>query len=113
MRRPPSFKFRWGPTDALIVLRSAAPEALSRLMRAAHEVDRELDTALICLGVLPPLDLSVIRSWLTLDDVGIRASTNADGHRVIDVMVDRRPAAWIHPDGRVVVAHESRTFASA
>lgn len=81
-------------------------------MCAAYDVDRELDTALIRLGVLPPLDLSVIRSWLTLDDIGIRASTNRDGHRIIEVLVERRTAAWIHHDGRVVVAHESRTLAS-
>ena len=95
------------------MLRSASPDALSRLLCAAHDADRELDTALIRLGVLPPLDLSVIRSWLTLDDIGIRASTNRDGHRVIEVLVERRPAAWIHHDGRVVVAHEIRTLASA
>jgi hypothetical protein len=95
------------------VLRSATPDGLARLICAAHDADRELDTALICLGVLPPLDLSVIRSWLTLDDVGIRALSNPDGHRVIEVMVERRPAAWIHHDGRVVVAHDTRTLTPA
>jgi hypothetical protein len=107
------FKFDRAAADGYVVLRPASPDALSRLLCAAHEGDRELDTALICLGVLPPLDLSVIRSWLTLDDIGIRASTNRDGHRIIDVLVDRRPAAWIHHDGRVVVAHETPTLASA
>jgi hypothetical protein len=97
----------------VVVLRPASPDALARLLRATHDADRELDTALICLGVLPPLDLSVIRSWLTLDDIALRAATNRDGHRIIEVMVERRPAAWIHHDGRVVVAHEIRTLASA
>jgi hypothetical protein len=95
------------------VLRPATPDALVRLMRAAHDDDRELDTALIHLGVLPPLDLSMIRSWLTLDDVEIGASTNRDGHRVIVVTFGSRPAAWIHHDGRVVAAHENRALASA
>ena len=70
---------------------------------SAFDVDRELDMALVRLGVLPPLDLSVIRSWLTLDGVGVRARSNDDGHRVIDVLVERRVVASIGPDGTVAV----------
>ena len=95
------------------MLRPATPDALSRLLCAAHEEDRELDTALIRLGVLPPLDLSVIRSWLTLDGIGLHDATNRDGHRVIEVLVDRRVAARIHHDGSVVVATRGRTLTTA
>ncbi|MCB0965845.1 MAG: hypothetical protein R2705_24330 [Ilumatobacteraceae bacterium] len=86
------------------MLRIATPDVLDRLTMAAFDVDRELDMALVRLGILPPLDLSVIRSWLTLDGVGTRARTNADGHRVIDVLIERRVVASIQPDGSVAVA---------
>jgi hypothetical protein len=86
------------------MLRSATPDALDRLVAAAFDVDRELDMALVRLGVLPPLDLSVIRSWLTLDGVRVRARTNTDGHRVIEVSIERRVLASIEPDGSVEVA---------
>lgn len=83
------------------MLRPATPDALDRLIASAFDVDRELDLALVQLGVLPPLDLSVIRSWLTLDGVGVRARCNDDGHRVIDVLVERRVVASIGPEGAV------------
>lgn len=85
------------------MIRPATPDALARLLRAATDIDRELDTALVCLGVLPPLDLSIIRSWLTLDEVELRAAQNTDGHRIVEVMVNHRTAARIHHDGHVVV----------
>ena len=85
------------------MLRPATSDALDRLIASAFDVDRELDMALVRLGVLPPLDLSVIRSWLTLDRVGVRARANADGHRVIEVLVERRVVASIGPDGTVAV----------
>jgi hypothetical protein len=81
-------------------------------MRAATDIDRELDTALVCLGILPPLDLSIIRSWLTLDDVELRAAQNPDGHRIVEVMLGHRPAARIHHDGHVVVTSD-RTLTTA
>ena len=111
--RPASVQVPRLDADGKIVLRPASPDALTRLLRAANADDRELDTALIHLGVLPPLDLSVIRSWLTVDDIGIRASTNRDGHRIVEVMMGDRPTAWIHHDGRVVAAHETRPLAPA
>jgi len=83
------------------MLRPATSDALDRLIVSAFDVDRELDMALVRLGILPPLDLSVIRSWLTLDDVGVCARSNGDGHRVIDVLVERRVVASIGPDGAV------------
>ena len=83
------------------MLRPATSDALDRLIAAAFDVDCELDMALVRLGVLPPLDLSVIRSWLTLGGVGVCARCNDDGHRVIDVLVERRVIASIGPDGAV------------
>lgn len=83
------------------MLRPATSDALDLLIASAFDVDRELDMALVRLGVLPPLDLSIIRSWLTLDEVGVRARTNGDGHRVIEILVERRVVASIQPDGAV------------
>lgn len=70
---------------------------------AVRLTDHEFDTALIQLGILPPLDLSIIRSWLTIDDVELRATENEYGHRIIDVMIDCRTVARIQNDGHVVV----------
>ncbi|MAT06835.1 MAG: hypothetical protein CL424_17515 [Acidimicrobiaceae bacterium] len=84
------------------MLRPASPDALDRLLDAAGDVDRELDMALVRLGVLPPLDLSTIRSWLTLRGVAVAARANTDGHRVIEVLIERRVVASIQPDGSVV-----------
>ena len=83
------------------MLRPATSDALERLIASASDVDCELDMALVRLGILPPLDLAEIRSWLTLDDVVVRARSNGDGHRVIDVVVERRVVASIQPDGTV------------
>ena len=83
------------------MLRPATSDALDRLIASAFDVDRELDLALVRLGVLPPLDLSDIRSWLTLDGVEVRARCNDDGHRVIDVLIERRIVASIGPEGAV------------
>lgn len=88
--------------DTAAVLRHATPDALDRLVRAAAgDVDRELDTALVCLGVLPPLDLAPIRDVLTIEGTSVRATVNGDGHRVIEVVFGRRPYARIMPDGAV------------
>jgi hypothetical protein len=95
------------------VLRPATPDALRRLLRAAHDCDRELDTALVALGVLPPLDLSEIRSWLSLPGVELAARANRDGHRVIDVAFGERTVARIHHDGRVVAGDQALLLATA
>ncbi len=68
---------------------------------AARSTDRELDTALICLGILPPLDLAPIRTAVNTVGASLRGSANGDGHRVIDVVVDGNTRASIHHDGRV------------
>lgn len=83
------------------MLRPATSEALDRLLRAASDVDRELDTALTCLGVLPPLDLAPIRSRLLLHDIQLRAGQNADGHRIIEIVEHDVVLALIDHDGTV------------
>jgi hypothetical protein len=86
------------------VLRAATPRSIDRLVAAVHLTDREFDTALIQLGILPPLDLSEIRSWLSVDGVTVIAGQNPDGHRVLAVVQDGRTLAWIHHDGRVLTS---------
>jgi hypothetical protein len=95
------------------MLRPATPALLERLLRAVHDIDLELDTALTQLGVLPPLDLSEIRSLLSRSGVQLAAAANPDGHRVIRVSVHGRPAATIEHDGRLVPVGQSRTLATA
>ena len=86
------------------VLRPATPSALQRLVQAATQTDRELDAALIELGVLPPLDLDQIRGCLLIAPRGLTAGTNSDGHRLLSLADAGQPVAWIHHDGRVVLA---------
>lgn len=84
------------------MLRPATPDDIDRLRHAAFDSDRELDTALVRLGILPPLDLTAIRSWLTIRDVDLRPTANCDGHRIVEVALGGRVVARIHNDGRVV-----------
>ena len=88
----------------MCVIRPATPGALDRLDRAATQGDRELDAALANLGVLPPLDLDPIRACLNMSEIRLVAELNRDGHRLITVCERDRPLAWIHHDGRVVMA---------
>lgn len=82
-------------------------------MLAARDDDRELDTALVSLGVLPPLDLADIRAWLSLPDIDVRAGANRDGHRVLDVAIGNRVVARIHHDGCVVPGGQALLLATA
>jgi len=84
------------------MLRPATPESLDRLRRAATDIDRELDTALTCLGILPPLELQPIRECLLQPSTVIVAEVNRDGHRLLSVRDRHGVVAWIHHDGRVV-----------
>lgn len=84
------------------MLRPATPEALERLRLAARDVDRELDSALISVGILPPLELQPIRECLLTPATVIVAETNRDGHRLLSVHDRHGVVAWIHHDGRVV-----------
>jgi hypothetical protein len=83
------------------VLRTATPSALRQLVDSATRNDRDLDTALIDLGVLPPVDLEQVRACLQLAHTEIAAGVNADGHRVITLIDGDHPVASIHQDGRV------------
>ena len=85
------------------MLRPASPALLARLVAAASADDRELDAALIALGVLPPLDLSEIRTVLR-GDVTLRAGANHDGHRLIEIRSTGGTIGWIGPDGAVTGA---------
>ncbi len=90
------------------MLRPATPQALERLRRAAVDVDLELDTALTCLGILPPVDLRPIRACLADPSVIVLADTNRDGHRRLEVKDRAGTVAWIDHDGAVacVRSHE-------
>lgn len=85
------------------MLRSATPCALLRLAQAATGSDRELDAALIDLGVLPPLDLDQIRACVQRAPNGLIAGTNADGHRLLTLVDGDRTIGWIHHDGCVAM----------
>lgn len=84
------------------MLRPATSESLDRLRRAATADDRDLDTALACLGILPPLELQPIRECLLEPSTVLVAETNRDGHRLLSVRDRNGVIAWIHHDGRVV-----------
>jgi hypothetical protein len=84
------------------VLRPASTESLDRLRRAASDDDRALDTALACIGILPPLELQPIRECLLQPSTVLVAETNRDGHRLLTVRDRNGVVAWIHHDGRVV-----------
>jgi hypothetical protein len=84
------------------VLKIATRQALEHLRRAAVGSDVDLDTALLRLGVLAPLDLDPIRQWVQTPNARLDALTNRDGHRVIAVVCQGETAAWIHHDGEVV-----------
>lgn len=91
------------------MLRPATSAALDRLRRAAYDVDVELDTALICLGILPPLDLQPIRDCLLRPGTVIVPETNRDGHRMLSVRDRLGVVAWIDHDGRVLRQRELET----
>lgn len=108
----PMLKSDVATADATGMLRPATPEALERLRRAAHDVDRELDTALTCLGVLPPVDLRPIRACLINPSIVIIADTNRDGHRRLEVRDRLGTVAWIDHDGAVACVRSSELQAS-
>ncbi len=94
------------------MLRPATSEALDRLRRAAFDADVELDTALTCLGILPPLDLDAIRACLQHPSIAIVAETNRDGHRRLALHDRHGAVAWIDHDGSVAAAPGQRLLTS-
>ena len=87
------------------MLRPATPTALSALRSAAQASDLDLDLALLRLDVLAPAALDEIRDALTRPGVSLSATTNGDGHRVIEITVGHAKVALIHHDGRVQHLH--------
>ncbi len=83
------------------MLRPPSATALADLLRAAAASDRDLDLALLRLDVLAPADLDEIRDTLCRPNLTLRASQNADGHRIVEIDLDGDRAALLHHDGRV------------
>ena len=86
------------------MLRPVGPDAMTMLRIAAHDTDAELDWALMRIGILAPVDLTTIRAVVTRPGVELVATTNRDGHRIVEIIEDRCSVARIHPDGQVAVA---------
>jgi hypothetical protein len=84
------------------VLRPARYDAISSLYAAATISDAALDLALLRVDILAPVDLSAIRALLTLPHAVLRARSNEDGHRIIDVYRHGSLVGQIHHDGRVL-----------
>jgi hypothetical protein len=77
---------------------------MALLRAAADGTDAALDWALLRIGILAPVDLSVIRSVVSRPAAQLVATSNRDGHRVVEVIEDGCSVARIHHDGEVVVA---------
>ena len=77
---------------------------MALLRAAADSTDAALDWALLRIGILAPVDLTVIRSVVSRPAVQLVATSNRDGHRVVEVIEDGCSVARIHHDGEVVVA---------
>lgn len=87
------------------MLRRIRTDALGALLASAAASDVDLDLALLRIDVLAPADLSEIREVLLRPAVSLRASTNRDGHRIIEVVEGGDRAALVHHDGRVQHLH--------
>ena len=83
------------------MLRAASTGALARLRLASTGSDRELDRALSDVGVLPPVDLVMIRRVLGRPGTELAMSRNDDGHAIVQVVWNAQLAALLHHDGRV------------
>lgn len=83
------------------MLRPARHDSLDDLLRAATERDRDLDLALMRVGVLAPVDLTGIKEILTMDRVSLRAGTNPDGHCVISVIRAGAPLGRLLHNGDI------------
>jgi hypothetical protein len=86
------------------VLRPATPDAMAMLRSAAHGSDAQLDWALMRIGILAPVELGAIRAVMARPAVELIATTNRDGHRIVEVFEDGNSVARIHHDGQVVRA---------
>lgn len=84
------------------MLRPAGYDAVSSLYAAATISDAALDLALLRVDILAPADLSPIRTLVTLPNVVLRATSNDDGHRIINAYRFGTLVGQIHHDGRVL-----------
>ena len=86
------------------MLRPAGPDSMALLRTAAHGTDAALDWALLRIGILAPVDLTVIRSIVVRPAAQLVATANRDGHRIVEIVENGcSVGAWIHHDGQVVV----------
>lgn len=85
------------------MLRPAGPDAMALLRAAAHGTDAALDWALLRIGILAPVDLTVIRSIVVRPAAQLVPSANRDGHRIVEIVENGCSVARIHHDGQVVV----------
>ena len=76
---------------------------MALLRVAADSTDAALDWALLRIGILAPVDLTVIRSVVSRPAAQLVPTSNRDGHRVVEVIEDGCSVARIHHDGEVVV----------
>jgi len=83
------------------MLRPACRHTIDELLAAAHCNDRDLDLALLRVGVLAPADLDRIKTVLTTAGVSLRAAANAHGHCVIEVWRTGKPFAHLLHNGEV------------
>ena len=83
------------------MLRPACRRTIDELLVAAHRSDRDLDLALLRVGVLAPADLAQITTVLTTAGVSLRAAANDDGHCVIEVWRTGEPFAHLRHNGEV------------
>jgi len=85
------------------MLRPVGLNTVSALRVAATVNDAALDLALLRVGILAPADLSAIKSLVTRPNCVLRASTNADGHSIVEVTQHGTMVGQIHHDGRVLM----------
>jgi hypothetical protein len=71
------------------------------LRAAATASDAALDLALLRVGILAPVELDDIRTLFARSSATLRATTNRDGHRIVEVVEQGRTFAQVHHDGRV------------
>ncbi len=76
---------------------------MALLRAAALGTDAALDWALLRIGILAPVDLTVIRSIVGRPAAQLVATANGDGHRIVEIVEDGCSVARIHHDGQVVV----------
>jgi len=83
------------------MLRPACRQSIDELLVAAHGSDRDLDLALLRVGVLAPAELGPIKAVLTLDGIALQAAVNSDGHCAIEVLRAGELLGCLHHNGDI------------